>query len=304
MHPPHSHDHHTHAPADFGRAFLIGTALNLAFVLVEAAYGFMAHSMALIADAGHNLSDVLGLVAAWGAASLVKRAPSRRFTYGLRKSSVLAALFNAVVLLVAVGAIALEAVRRFSDPESVATGTVMAVAGVGIVINGFTAWMFASGRKGDLNIRGAYLHMAADAGLSAGVVVTGLIMARTGWLWLDPAVSLAIVAVILFGTWGLLRDSVAMALDAVPEGIELGEVAASLGELPGVARVHDLHIWPISTTEAALTCHLFIPRGQPGDNFLHYAAAMLRERFDIKHTTIQIEVDPGDDCHQAPAGSL
>lgn len=297
------HDHgagHSHAPTDFGRAFVIGIGLNFAFVVVEAVFGIASHSMALLADAGHNLSDVLGLLVAWGAATLSKRPPSERFTYGLRKSSVLAALFNALFLLVAIGAIAYEAVRRFSHPEPVEGGTVMAVAAVGVLINGITAWLFARGRKGDINIRGAFLHMAADAGVSAGVIVAGLIISRTGWLWIDPTVSLLIVAVIFAGTWGLLRDSVTMSLDAVPKGIEPDEVEASLAALPGVAKIHDLHIWPMSTTEIALTCHLVMPAGSSNDAFLQDIAAMLRERHDIDHTTIQIETKVEEDCSQAP----
>lgn len=302
------HDHgahgHSHAPTSFGRAFLVGTALNVGFVVIEASYGFIANSMALLADAGHNLSDVLGLLVAWGAASLSKRAPSPRFTYGLRKSSVLAALFNAIFLLVAIGAIAYEAIRRFSSPEPISGQTVMVVAAIGIVINGVTAWMFASGRKGDINIRGAFLHMAADAAVSAGVVVAGLVFVKTGWLWLDPAVSLVIVAVIMLGTWGLLRDSVTMAMDAVPSGVDPHEVEASLASLPGVVRVHDLHIWPMSTTEIALTCHLVIPRAPPGDDFLKVAGAMLEATHGITHTTIQIEFDADEDCKQAPASAV
>ena len=302
-HGAHGHSHN-HAPTSFGRAFLVGTALNLAFVVIEAVYGFLANSMALLADAGHNLSDVLGLLVAWGAASLATRAPSHRFTYGLRKSSVLAALFNAIFLLVAIGAIAYEAIRRFSSPEPISGKTVMIVAAIGILVNGVTAWMFAGGRKGDINIRGAYLHMAADAAVSAGVVFAGLVFVMTGWLWLDPAVSLAIVAVIMLGTWGLLRDSVTMAMDAVPAGLDLHEVEASLAALPGVLRVHDLHIWPMSTTETALTCHLVIPRDPPRDEFLKSAEKMLESEYGITHSTIQIEHDPDEECRQAPASAV
>lgn len=300
----HAHHGHAHAPTDFGRAFLIGAVLNIGFVVVEAGYGIAANSMALLADAGHNLSDVLGLLVAWGAVRLTKRAPSERFTYGLRKSSVLAALFNAVFLLVAIGAIAVEATRRFAHPHPVEGGTVMAVAAIGIVINGVTAWMFASGRKGDINIRGAYLHMAADAAVSAGVVIAGLIIWRTGWHWVDPVVSIIIVAVIFAGTWGLLRESLSMSLDAVPSRIVPAEVGASLAALPGVERVHDLHIWPMSTTEAALTCHLVMPGGRPDDAFLREAAKMLQERYSIEHSTIQIETALQEDCEQAPPESV
>lgn len=290
----HAHDHghakgHSHAPASFGRAFLVGTLLNLSFVAIEAGYGLAANSLALLADAGHNLSDVLGLVAAWGAATLSRRAPTTHYTYGYRRTSILAALANALLLLVAIGAIAYEAIGRLANPQPVEGGTVMIVAAIGIVINAATALMFARGRKGDINIRGAYLHMAADAAVSAGVVVAGLLIGVTGWLWLDPVTSLAIVVVILFGTWGLLKDSVAMSLDRVPEGIAPAEVTKALIELPGVTRIHDLHIWSMSTTEIALTAHLVIPAGFPGDPFLHDAAAMLRERFQIGHATLQVE---------------
>lgn len=303
-----NHDHaghgHSHAPSDFGRAFLVGAVLNIGFVVVEAGYGIAANSMALLADAGHNLSDVLGLLAAWGAARLTQRAPSQRFTYGLRKSSVLAALFNALFLLVAIGAIAFEAIRRFSNPHPVEGGTVMIVAAIGVVINGITASMFARGRKGDINIRGAYLHMAADAGVSAGVVIAGLTIMTTGWFWIDPIVSLAIVGVIFVGTWNLLRDSVSMSLDAVPPGIAAPEVEASLAAFPGVERVHDLHIWPMSTTEVALTCHLVMPAGRPDDAFLRDVARMLRQRYGVDHSTIQIETAPHEDCEQAPAEAV
>lgn len=292
-HAAHGHAGHSHAPADFGRAFLIGIALNIVFVLVEAGYGLAANSLALLADAGHNLSDVLGLGIAWGAAVLAKRAPSDRFSYGLRRSSILAALLNALLLLVAVGAIALEAVQRFSQPQPVASGTVMIVAGIGIVINTATALLFASGRKGDLNIRGAFLHMAADAAVSAGVVAAGVVILYTGWLWLDPVMSLLIAAVILWSTWGLLRDSVALSLDAVPHGIDKAEVHAHLAALAGVTGVHDLHIWPISTTQTALTAHLVRPAaaatGSDDDVFLQSAAESIRQRFGIDHSTLQVE---------------
>ncbi|CAN5314876.1 cation diffusion facilitator family transporter [soil metagenome] len=264
----HGHGGHVHAPANFGPAFAIGIALNTIFVIVEAIYGYASNSTALIADAGHNLSDVLGLVVAWIAVILSKRPPSARYTYGLRGSSILAALFNAVFLLIAVGAIGWQAVLRLFNPEPVAEMTVMIVAAIGIGINGFTALLFASGRKSDLNIRGAYLHMAADAAVSAGVVIAALIIMFTGWLWLDAVTSLAIVIVIVWGTWGLLRDSTAMSLGAVPSGIDPVAVRGYLEKRPGVTEVCDLHIWPMSTTEAALTCHLVMPAGKPGDAFL------------------------------------
>ncbi len=309
--PMHDHSHadgsgsHSHAPASFGRAFLIGTVLNIGFVAIEAGYGFAANSVALLADAGHNLSDVLGLLVAWGAATLSQRRPSQHYTYGLRRTSILAALFNAVFLLVAIGAIAYEALNRIAQSQPVEGGIVMAVAAVGIVVNGVTAWLFASGRKGDINIRGAFLHMAADALVSVGVVISGFAIWRTGWLWLDPATSLVIVAVILISTWGLLKDSVNMSLDRVPESIAPGDVQAALVALPGVTRVHDLHIWSMSTTELALTCHLVMPMGVPNDAFLHDTSAMLHKRFDIEHTTIQVERDDHDTaCAQAPAEAV
>jgi len=304
--PPHSHGGpgHSHSPASFGRAFLIGTILNIGFVVIEAGYGIAANSMALLADAGHNLSDVLGLLIAWGAAALSARKPSVHYSYGFRRTSILAALFNAVFLLVAIGAIAFEAIHRLSNPQAVEGGTVMAVAAIGIVVNGVTAWLFARGGKRDINIRGAFLHMAADAAVSAGVVVSGFLVMRTGWLWLDPATSLVIVAVILIGTWGLLRRSVGMSLDRVPEGIAPGDVDKALADLPGVTRVHDLHIWSMSTTEVALTCHLVMPDGCPGDAFLHDASAMLHNRFEIGHSTIQVERDEAEACLQAPADAV
>jgi cobalt-zinc-cadmium efflux system protein len=291
---------HSHAPQDFGRAFAIGITLNLAFVVAEAAFGYFSNSMALIADAGHNLSDVAGLVVAWIAAGLAKRPPSARYTYGLRGSSILAALFNAVFLLLAVGAIGWEAVVRLFTPEPVAGITVMVVAGIGIVINAVTAWLFASGRHSDLNIRGAYLHMAADAAVSAAVVVAGVIILFTGWYWIDPAVSLLVAAVIVWGTWGLLHDSTALSLAAVPRGIDPTAVRVFLSKLPGVTQVHDLHIWGMSTTEVALTCHLVMPDGAPGDPFLVDLAHELQHDFGIAHTTVQIETDPNTVCALAP----
>lgn len=258
----HAHDHHhghSHAPASFGRAFAVGITLNLGFVVVEAVYGVIAGSMALVADAGHNLSDVLGLVIAWTASVLAARPPSARFTYGFKSSSILAALGNAAFLLVALGAILVETIRRLIEPEPVAGGPVMAVAAVGIVINTATALMFMRGRKHDINIRGAYLHMAADAAVSAGVVVAGLLITLTGAQWIDPVTSLLIVGIIAVGTWGLLKDSLRMGLHAVPPGIDERKVRHFLNSLSGVEAVHDLHIWPMSTTETALTAHLVMP---------------------------------------------
>jgi cobalt-zinc-cadmium efflux system protein len=293
-HAGHSHaSGHSHAPKDFGRAFAIGIALNLGFVAVEAVFGILANSTALLADAGHNLSDVIGLLIAWGAAVLAKRPPSERFTYGLRGTSILAALGNALLLIFACGAIAWEAVWRFANPEPVASLTVMIVAGAGILVNGFTAWLFMSGRKDDLNIRGAYLHMVADAGVSLGVVIAGAAILLTGWLWLDPLTSLAIVAVILWSTWGLLRDSIGLALAAVPSHIELAKVRAYFEALPGVTRVHHVHVWAMSTNEVALTAHLVMPGGHPGNDFYRRTAHDLQHRFGIAHPTLQIERGEG-----------
>jgi cobalt-zinc-cadmium efflux system protein len=309
VHPDHGNsDHaheghgpgHVHAPANFGTAFAIGIALNLAFVAVEFVYGVLANSMALVADAGHNLSDVLSLTIAWIASVLARRPPSSRLTYGLGGSSIVAALFNAVLLLVAVGAVAWEAILRLLQPEPVASGTVMIVAAVGIVVNGATAWLFSSGRKGDLNIRGAFLHMVADAAVSAGVVGAGAVILLTGWLRLDPLTSLVVVGLIVWGTWGLLRDSLAMSVSAVPAAIDPQAVRLYLESCHGVAAVHDLHIWPMSTTETALTAHLVVPGGHPGDEFLMRAASELKRRFGIGHTTLQIEIDEETACHLAP----
>ena len=289
-HHAHGHDH-AHA-GSFDRAFAIGIALNIAFVAIEALYGFLADSVALLADAGHNLSDVLGLALAWGGATLAKAPPSKRFTYGLAGSTILAALGNAVLLLVALGAIVLEAIQRFAAPPEVAGATVSVVAAIGILVNGGTALLFARGRKGDINIRGAFLHMAADAAVSAGVVIAGLVIWHTGIGWVDPVTSLVIAAVIFWQTWGLLRESVEMSLAGVPRRIDFDAVGGALASLPGVAGTHDLHIWPMSTTETALTAHLVMPRGHPGDAFLADTQAMLHDRFGIAHATLQIETDP------------
>lgn len=305
-HDHHTHDHHhgpgghAHAPADFGAAFAIGIALNAGFVVVEVLFGIAGHSVALLADAGHNLSDVLGLVAAGGAASLARRAPSGRFTYGLGSSTILAALFNAVLLLIVVGGLSWEAVGRLSHPEPVAAGTVIRVAAAGIVVNGLCALLFASGRKGDLNVRGAFAHMAADALVSAGVVVAGLVIALTGWSWLDPVASLLVNAVIVWGTWSLLRDSATMALGAVPPDMDGSLIRAFLCGQPGVARLHDLHVWPLSTTETALTAHLVMPGGHPGDAFLMGLCEALRDRYRIGHVTLQVETDAATMCALAP----
>jgi cobalt-zinc-cadmium efflux system protein len=288
----HGHHHgHDHAPKDFGRAFAIGVALNIGFVVVEAVFGILGNSLALLADAGHNLSDVFGLLIAWGAATLGRVLPSQRFTYGLRGSSILAALGNGILLMLAAGAIAFAAIQRFGDPEPVAGGMMMIVAGIGILINGGTALLFLSGSKGDINIRGAFLHMTADAAVSAGVVVAGLTIRGTGWLWVDPVTSLVIVAVIVWGTWGLLREAIALSLNAVPAGIDPAAVERDLASFTGVRAVHDLHIWPMSTTETAMTAHLVMPDGNGTDAFLHEVAEAMHSRFGIGHTTLQIERD-------------
>lgn len=284
------HGHH-HAPAEFGRAFLIGICLNTAFVVVEAAFGFLSGSMALVADAGHNLSDVLSLAFAWGATVAAKKPASERFTFGYKSSTILAALANAGLLLVAVGAILYETLGRIADPPPVEGATMVWVAAVGIAINTATALLFFRGRKDDLNIRGAYLHMAADALVSLGVVVAGLLILWTGARWIDPVTSLVIVAVIAWGSWGLLKDSVAMGLLAVPKTIDVGAVRGYLAGLPGVTAVHDLHIWPMSTTETALTAHLVIPAGHPGDAFLAEIAEQLAHHHQIGHVTVQIETE-------------
>jgi cobalt-zinc-cadmium efflux system protein len=257
--------------------------------MTEFSYGFIANSTALMADAGHNLSDVLGLLLAWGAAILSRKAPNERYTYGLRSTSIMAALANAMFLLVACGAIAWEAIHRFSQPPLVAGLTVTLVAGIGIVINGLSAWLFIKGSKGDLNIRGAYLHMAADTAVSLGVALAGIAMLYTGWYWLDPAISLVIVAVIVISTWGLLRESVQLALLAVPAHIDVTALETYLRQCHGVTDIHDLHIWGMSTTENALTAHLVMPAGYPGDAFMDAIVETLKERFSIQHCTLQVE---------------
>lgn len=287
----HAHDHvyGPHHGDSNSRSFIVAIILNSVFVVVELVYGVIAHSTALIADAGHNLADVLGLLLAGGAAILARRAPSGRYTYGLRSTSILAALANAMFLLVACGAIGVEAVQRFFDPPMVAGMTVIVVAGAGIIVNGFSAWLFVKNSHEDLNIRGAYLHMAADAAVSLGVVIAGALILLTGWYWLDSTVSLMIVLVIMLGAWGLLRQAMRLALSAVPAHIELPEVAAYLRLCPGVAEIHDLHIWGMSTTESALTVHLVMPEGYPGDAIMDDIMCTLKIRFSIEHSTLQIE---------------
>ena len=297
----HGHGHHHGTAATTGRAFLVGIVLNGAFVAVEAGAGLVTGSLTLLADAGHNLSDVLGLLLAWGANRLARRAPSLRRTYGWRRSSIMAALLNAVLLLVAVGGIAWEAIRRAQEPTPVPGATVMIVAGIGFVINTATALLFLSSRKHDLNARGAFLHMAADAAVSLGVVAAGAAIVATGWAWLDPAVSLVIALVILVGTWGLLKESLDLSMDAVPVGIDAADVRACLAALPGVTAVHDLHVWAMSTTEVALTAHLVKPDPGGDDALIARATRELSERFGIAHATLQWE-RTDDDCPGAPCG--
>jgi cobalt-zinc-cadmium efflux system protein len=298
------HDHHAHtvghshahAHLDYGRAFAVGITLNLVYVAGEVVAGILSGSLALIADAGHNLGDVLSLSLAWGAAVLSRRRPSGRFTYGLRSSSILAALANAIILLVVTGGIAWEAVRRISHPVPVASTIVIWVAAAGILVNGVTALLFASGRPRDLNLRSAFVHMAADTLVTAAVVAVGIAIWLTGWLWLDPATSLFVSAVIVIGTWGLVKSAIGLALDAVPEGVDSAAVRAHLLGIPGVTALHDLHIWGMSTTETALTCHLVMPDGHPGDALLNGIADQLHHRFGIHHATIQIELADTDEA--------
>ena len=299
----HSHDHHSHvhghahghkhghghAPDDFTRAFALGIVLNAGIVGIELVYGLLANSMALVADGGHNLSDVLGLVVGWAGAVMAKRSPSPKFTYGLKKASILAALINALLLLVAVGAIAAEAIDRLVRPSNADARTMIWVAAVAILGNLLTALLFARGRRSDINVRAAFQHMAADAAVSAAVVFAGLVILLTGQEWVDPVVSLAVAGVILWGSAGLMRESVGMSLMGVPDGIEVDQVDAALGALTGVETVHDLHVWPLSTTETALTAHLVAPNVVSTDDLLQMARAMLHDRFHIEHCTLQIE---------------
>jgi cobalt-zinc-cadmium efflux system protein len=299
----HSAEHdpkcHSHVSQSFGTAFVVGTALNAGYVVIQLIFGLFAHSLALIADAGHNFGDVLALLLAWGATYLASTPSTARRTYGLGRSSILAALANSVLLLIAVGGITWEAIRRFSDPGEVNGKTVIIVAAIGIVINGITARLFFAGRQRDLNIRGAFLHMAADAAVSAGVVIAGLLILLTGMRWIDPAASLIINVVIVWGTWGLLRDSLAMALDLVPANVDPNAVRKYLEGLDGVTAVHDLHIWPLSTTRTALTVHLEMPDAAGGDVFLQQVCERLHAEFQIEHSTIQIEQN-AEACVLAP----
>ncbi len=303
-HHHHHHHHqggHVHAPASFGRAFAIGIALNSTYVVAEVVWGLTANSLALVADAGHNFGDVLSLAVAWLAARLMRRAPSDRYTYGLRGSSILAALSNAVLLLLVTGAVAWASILRLAHPQPTGGWAMMAVAAGGVVVNAISAWMFAAGRKGDVNIRAAFLHLVSDALVALGVVITGGLILLTRWTWLDPVVSLAIGAIIVVGTWSLMRQSLDLALQAVPTGVDRAAVLAYLGALPGVREVHDLHIWGMSTTETALTAHLVRPEAEIDDALLQRACAELRARFAVHHATIQIENGVGGaPCLLAP----
>jgi cobalt-zinc-cadmium efflux system protein len=300
-HGHHHHGHgHSHAPASFGAAFAVGIALNGGYVLAEVFYGLWSNSLSLLADAGHNLGDVMSLALAWLASRLVRRAPSERYTYGLRSSSILAALTNAVILLLVTGAIALAAIEKLLRPTPTGGATMMAVAAVGVAVNAFTALMFASGRKGDVNIRGAFLHMASDALVALGVVISGGLILITHQLWIDPLASLVIGAVIIAGSWSLMRESLDLALHAVPAGVDRAAVFAYLNALPGVSEVHDLHIWGMSTTETALTAHLVRPAGALDDTLLQRACAELRAKFRVHHATLQIEAGDAHPCDLAP----
>ena len=301
----HSHSHsHDHTPKDFGRTFAVTTGLNVALVIGQAIFGVLANSLALIADAGHNLSDVMGLLLAWGAFAIAGWRPSARYTYRLHGASILAALGNALLLLVAVGAISWEAIHRFSAPQEVASGTVILMAALGVIVNGASAWLLSRGSQSDLNMRGAFLHMLADAGVSLAVIVAALGIQFTGWQWLDSAVSLVISAVILVGTWNLLRESLKLSLNAAPRDVDLAAVRRYLEGLPEVAAIHDLHVWAMSTSETVLTCHLVTPDGHPGDEFLQRVAGDLHHKFGIGHSTVQIELTDSGGCALASAEAV
>lgn len=287
----HEHDH-DHAPANFNRAFAIGIVLNIVFVAVEAFYGWKVNSLALLADAGHNLSDVAGLVLAWGGALAGTLRPDARHTYGWQRASILAAFANALLLLVAMGSLVWEAVHRLAEAEAMEGVTIMAVAGVGIVINSATALLFMRGREHDMNIRGAFLHMAADALVSLGVVLGGALYLWQGWQWIDPVMSLLIAAVIIVGTWGLFRQSLHLLFDGVPDSVDLNAVRDCLLALPGVQRVHDLHVWAMGTSQIAMTAHLVMPAGQADDAFYHEATQQMHDKFEIGHVTLQVVREP------------
>lgn len=295
----HHHHHHHHAPASGGgssRAFAIAVILNVGFTITEATFGFISGSMALVADAGHNLSDVLALLLAWGASVLSNRPPNERYTYGLKSSSILAAIANAALLWIALGAILVETIRRFFDPSPVEGATMMAVAAMGIIINGFSAFLFAKGSKSDLNLRAAFLHLLADAAVSAGVVIAGVLVLLTGFMLIDPITSLIITGVIGWSSWGLLKGAMRMGMLAAPDEIDVTQVRSFLVSRPGVSAVHDLHVWPISTTETALTVHLVMGDRPADDHFLHEIGHELHEKFGIGHPTIQIETEGGPEC--------
>jgi cobalt-zinc-cadmium efflux system protein len=303
---PHAHDHHdhhAHGATNFGAAFAIATALNLGLVVAQIVYGLAANSVVLLADAGHNFGDALGLVLAWGAYRLGRAAPTERFTYGFRSASILSALINAILLLVATGAIAWEAIQRFGRPEQTNGVTVMVVAGAAIAVNGLAARLLMAGGKDDLNIRSAFAHLAADAAVSAGVVIAGAVLLLTGWTWVDPVASLLVSVAIVWGTWGLLWESLHLSMNAVPQGVSIADVRGYLENLPGVAGVHDLHIWAMSTTETALTVHLVCDGGHAGDAFLMDTAHELEHRFGVRHATIQVETGERD-CRLAPTSVI
>jgi cobalt-zinc-cadmium efflux system protein len=307
----HSHDHdhddhshgaaHSHAPKEFNTAFAIGVSLNLLLVIAQVIYGTIAHSLALVADAGHNFADVLGLIMAWWASRLAKTIPTKNRTYGLRSASILAALANAIILLISMGAVAWEAIVRLEHPAAVQGEIVIWLAALGIVVNGISAMLFFSGRKGDLNVRAAFMHLIADAAMSAGVVLAGVAIVWTNKLWIDPVMSLIIVGTIIYGTWGLFKDSINLSLHAVPASIDCGEVESYLRTLPTVRNIHDLHIWAMSTTQTALTVHLVMEPARVDNNFLEKVCADLREKFGIEHPTVQIEHD--DPHHQCSLAS-
>ncbi len=295
----HNHSHEQQV-RNYNKAFAFGIILNVVYIIAEVVYGLIANSMALIADAGHNFSDVLGLLLAWGASLLAQKAATKTKTYGMRKATILASLFNAIILWIAVGAISIESIRKLFQPESVSGTTIMIVAVIGVFINTVTALLFLRGRKSDINIQGAFLHMAADAGVSLGVVVAGLLIYFTGWYLVDPIVSLIIVVVITISTWGLLRDSFSMSMDAVPKDIDFDGVEQYLQSLDGVVDVHDLHIWPMSTTETALTVHLGVGKNVNTDMLIKIIADKMQKDFDIVHVTIQTELENRNDCKQKP----
>jgi cobalt-zinc-cadmium efflux system protein len=292
--------HHHHAAPDYNRAFAAGVVLNVGFVIVEVVFGVLSDSLALLTDAGHNLSDVLGLLLAWGAAALARKRPSARRTYGFSRATIIASLFSGLLLMGAVGAIGWEAISRLMEPAQPAGKTIMIVAAIGVVINTATALFFFSGKDHDLNIRGAFLHMAADAAVSLGVVASGALIFYLGYNWIDPVISLVIAAVILLSTWGLLRDSLNLAVDAVPRNVDPEAVRDYLSALPGVREVHDLHIWAMSTTDTALTAHVVMDAFPDSDHYLDEVARVLQERFSINHPTIQLERHDSDRvCHQS-----